>query len=109
MVPYISGGIGLVVWGLVSDRMNELRWNLLAACVVSAVGLVIAGLTILLVSITEFVDTFPHHASIEHRSVGDPGRHRKSGPHLRDTLFPPVSSHRLARFACSPGCIGIRE
>jgi hypothetical protein len=46
MVPYISGGIGLVVWGLVSDRMNELRWNLLAACVVSAVGLVIAGLTI---------------------------------------------------------------
>ena len=29
MIPYISGGIGLVVWGLVSDRMNERRWNLL--------------------------------------------------------------------------------
>jgi MFS transporter, ACS family, tartrate transporter len=46
MIPYISGGIGLVGWGLLSDRMNERRWNLLAACVVSAVGLVIAGLTI---------------------------------------------------------------
>ena len=27
MVPYICGGIGLVVWGFVSDRMNERRWN----------------------------------------------------------------------------------
>jgi len=46
MIPYISGGIGLVGWGLLSDRMNERRWNLLAACVVSTIGLVIAGLTI---------------------------------------------------------------
>jgi len=46
MIPYISGGVGLVTWGLVSDRMNERRWNLLAACAVSAIGLVIAGLTI---------------------------------------------------------------
>src|SRR3954451_21002076 len=46
MIPYISGGIGLVSWGLISDRMNERRWNLLTACVVSAVGLIIAGLTI---------------------------------------------------------------
>jgi ACS family tartrate transporter-like MFS transporter len=46
MIPYISGGIGLVVWGLVSDRMNERRWNLLGACAVSAIGLIIAGLTI---------------------------------------------------------------
>jgi MFS transporter, ACS family, tartrate transporter len=45
MIPYISGGIGLVCWGLVSDRMNERRWNLLAACAVSAIGLIIAGLT----------------------------------------------------------------
>jgi ACS family tartrate transporter-like MFS transporter len=45
MIPYISGGIGLVVWGRISDRMNERRWNLLGACVVSAVGLTIAGLT----------------------------------------------------------------
>ena len=27
MVPYICGGIFLVVWGFVSDRMNERRWN----------------------------------------------------------------------------------
>ena len=46
MIPYLSGGVGLVTWGLVSDRMNERRWNLLAACAVSALGLVIAGLTI---------------------------------------------------------------
>lgn len=46
MIPYISGGVGLVVWGLISDRMHERRWNLLAACVVSAAGLVMAGLTI---------------------------------------------------------------
>jgi MFS transporter, ACS family, tartrate transporter len=45
MIPYITGGIGLVVWGLVSDRMSERRWNLLGACVVSTVGLGIAGMT----------------------------------------------------------------
>lgn len=45
MIPYICGGISLVVWGRVSDRMNERRWNLLAACVVSTAGLVLAGLT----------------------------------------------------------------
>ena len=45
MIPYIFGGIGLVVWGLVSDRMKERRWNLLGACAVSAIGLVVAGLT----------------------------------------------------------------
>ena len=46
MIPYAFGGLGLISWGLVSDRMNERRWNLLGACVVSAIGLVIAGLTI---------------------------------------------------------------
>src|ERR1700726_2880425 len=46
MIPYIFGGIGLVGWGYVSDRMGERRWNLLGACVVSTIGLVIAGLTI---------------------------------------------------------------
>jgi ACS family tartrate transporter-like MFS transporter len=46
MIPYLSGGAGLVLWGYVSDRMNERRWNLLGACVVSTIGLVIAGLTI---------------------------------------------------------------
>ncbi len=45
MVPYICGGIALVVWGRISDKMNERRWNLLLACVLSTGGLVLAGLT----------------------------------------------------------------
>jgi MFS transporter, ACS family, tartrate transporter len=45
MVPYICGALSLVIWGRISDRMQERRWNLLAACVVSTVGLLIAGLT----------------------------------------------------------------
>jgi len=45
MIPYIAGAIGLVVWGRVSDRMRERRWNLLGASIVSGLGLVIAGLT----------------------------------------------------------------
>lgn len=45
MIPYITGGIAMVVWGRISDRMNERRWNLFIACVVSTVGLVIAGMT----------------------------------------------------------------
>src|SRR5271166_1704366 len=45
MIPYICAGISLVVWGRISDRMNERRWNLLAACVVYTVGLIIAGMT----------------------------------------------------------------
>jgi ACS family tartrate transporter-like MFS transporter len=45
MIPYICGGIALVVWGRVSDRMNERRWNLLLACVLSTGGLILAGLT----------------------------------------------------------------
>ncbi len=45
MIPYICGGIAMVAWGRVSDRMNERRWNLFIACALSAVGLVIAGMT----------------------------------------------------------------
>jgi ACS family tartrate transporter-like MFS transporter len=29
MIPYISAAIGLVLWGHISDRMNERRYNLL--------------------------------------------------------------------------------
>ncbi len=45
MIPYICGGIAMVVWGRISDRMNERRWNLFIACALSTVGLVIAGMT----------------------------------------------------------------
>jgi len=45
MVPYICGALSLVIWGRISDRMRERRWNLLGACVVSTLGLAIAGLT----------------------------------------------------------------
>jgi ACS family tartrate transporter-like MFS transporter len=45
MIPYICGGISMVTWGHFSDRMNERRWNLLGACVVSTAGLIIAGMT----------------------------------------------------------------
>src|SRR5215467_583932 len=43
MIPYICGGIGMVVWGRVSDAMNERRWNLLVACIFSTGGLLLAG------------------------------------------------------------------
>jgi MFS transporter, ACS family, tartrate transporter len=45
MIPYICGAIAMVVWGRISDRMNERRWNLFIGCVVSTIGLVIAGMT----------------------------------------------------------------
>ena len=45
MIPYICGAIAMVVWGRISDRMNERRWNLFIACVLSTVGLAIAGMT----------------------------------------------------------------
>src|SRR6202043_663 len=44
MIPYICGGIAMVVWGRISDRMNERRWNLFIGCLFSTVGLVIAGM-----------------------------------------------------------------
>src|SRR5690349_15808105 len=45
MIPYICGAFAMVVWGRVSDRMNERRWNLFFGCVFSTVGLLIAGAT----------------------------------------------------------------
>src|SRR5262245_43363811 len=35
----------MVAWGRVSDAMNERRWNLLVACVLSTGGLALAGYT----------------------------------------------------------------
>jgi MFS transporter, ACS family, tartrate transporter len=45
MIPYTCGAIAMVVWGRISDRMNERRWNLFIGCVFSTVGLVVAGMT----------------------------------------------------------------
>jgi MFS transporter, ACS family, tartrate transporter len=45
MIPYICGGLALVAWGRISDRLNERRWHLFIACVCSTVGLVMAGMT----------------------------------------------------------------
>ena len=45
MIPYLCGALAMIVWGRVSDHMNERRWNLLGACVLSTVGLVLAGYT----------------------------------------------------------------
>jgi ACS family tartrate transporter-like MFS transporter len=45
MIPYLCGVIAMVVWGRMSDRMNERRWHLLAACIFAAGGLVLAGMT----------------------------------------------------------------
>jgi ACS family tartrate transporter-like MFS transporter len=45
MIPYTCGAIAMVVWGRISDRMNERRWNLFIGCLFSTVGLIIAGMT----------------------------------------------------------------
>jgi MFS transporter, ACS family, tartrate transporter len=45
MIPYVCGAIAMVIWGRVSDRMNERRWNLFIGCLFSFTGLVIAGMT----------------------------------------------------------------
>src|SRR5262249_29950384 len=45
MIPYLCGVIAMVAWGRMSDRMNERRWHLLAACMLAAGGLVLAGMT----------------------------------------------------------------
>jgi len=45
-IPYICGTISMIVWGQVSDRMQERRWNLFGSCAVSAIGLIVAAATI---------------------------------------------------------------
>ncbi len=45
MISYVCATVALVGWGYVSDRMGERRWNLFWTCVVSTLGLLMAGLT----------------------------------------------------------------
>lgn len=44
MLPYISGGISMVFFGWLSDRIKERRWSLFWTSVMSTIGLVIAGM-----------------------------------------------------------------
>ena len=46
MIPYTCGAIAMVFCGWLSDKVGERRWTLFWTCVLSALGLVIAGLTI---------------------------------------------------------------
>jgi MFS transporter, ACS family, tartrate transporter len=34
----------MIIWGYITDRMNERRWNLFFACLAAAIGLLLAGL-----------------------------------------------------------------
>ena len=43
-IPYTIGVIGLVLWGLSSDRRNERRWHLIVATTVAGIGLIGAAL-----------------------------------------------------------------
>jgi ACS family tartrate transporter-like MFS transporter len=43
MIPYLCAVVAMLAWGWVSDRLGERRWTLSLACLVSAVGLVIAA------------------------------------------------------------------
>ncbi len=42
-IPFVCGTIGILIWGRLSDRMNERRWNLAGACLCMAAGLAAAG------------------------------------------------------------------
>jgi MFS transporter, ACS family, tartrate transporter len=44
MIPYVVGTISMIIWGYVSDRMRERRWNLFFGCLAGAVGLALAGM-----------------------------------------------------------------
>jgi ACS family tartrate transporter-like MFS transporter len=46
MIPYICGAISMVFCGWLSDRIGDRRWSLFTTCVISTVGLIVAGLTI---------------------------------------------------------------
>src|SRR3954454_16029722 len=43
-VPFVFGTIGILVWGHLSDRLNERKWNLAASCLCMAAGMGLAAL-----------------------------------------------------------------
>jgi ACS family tartrate transporter-like MFS transporter len=44
-IPFIFGFLGILIWGGISDRMNERKWNLVGSMTCMAGGLALAGLT----------------------------------------------------------------
>jgi ACS family tartrate transporter-like MFS transporter len=44
MIPYLAGAVSMVFCGWLSDRIGDRRWSLFVTCVISAIGLIIAGL-----------------------------------------------------------------
>ena len=42
-VPFLFGTLGILIWGGVSDRMNERKWNLTASLTCMAIGLAMAA------------------------------------------------------------------
>ncbi len=42
-VPFIFGTLGILIWGGISDRMNERKWNLTASLTCMAIGMAIAA------------------------------------------------------------------
>jgi len=46
MIPYTCGAIAMVFCGWLSDRIGERRWTLFWTCLLSAAGLIVAGMTI---------------------------------------------------------------
>jgi ACS family tartrate transporter-like MFS transporter len=45
-IPYIAGVAGMLIWGHLSDRMQERRWNLFAGCLLAVGALVVSGYTV---------------------------------------------------------------
>jgi ACS family tartrate transporter-like MFS transporter len=46
MIPYTAGAVSMVFCGWLSDRIGDRRWSLFTTCVISTLGLILAGLTI---------------------------------------------------------------
>jgi MFS transporter, ACS family, tartrate transporter len=46
MVPYGCGAVSMVFFGWLSDKIGDRRWTLFWTCVISVVGLIIAGQTL---------------------------------------------------------------
>jgi len=45
MLAYVCGAISMLAWGFISDRSGDRRWSLFITCMISTVGLVMAGMT----------------------------------------------------------------